>query len=124
MAHNSAATPSNPSPAAFTLGPWKVGERLASDNTIPVLQEWNGKGSRVVAYVTPKPCFEDMAAANARLIAAAPALLQALRDVIRSLDSLSSEVFDHHTPFSGLIDPRKASVVFDARAAISQATTL
>lgn len=48
-------------------------------------------------------------------------LILALGDAMRSLDSLSSEVFNHHTPLSGLIDPRKSSVYLAARATLNKA---
>lgn len=62
-------------------------------------------------------------AANARLIAAAPELLAALKDALRSLDSLSSEVFDHKTPLSGLIDPRNASTIRAGYSTIAKVTS-
>jgi hypothetical protein len=57
-----------------TPGPWKMHEREQSHNTIPVGDEFN-----IVAYVTPKPHYNDTQTTNARLIAAAPELLEALQ---------------------------------------------
>ena len=55
-----------------TPGPWKIGKRIEEDNTLPILG-----GGRLLglAYVAPRPFYEDNQAANARLIAEAPAML-------------------------------------------------
>jgi hypothetical protein len=57
-----------------TPGPWTVGEQNPADNTIAIKA---GKLSPL-AYCAPRPHWDDTQKANARLIAAAPDLLQAL----------------------------------------------
>ena len=57
-----------------TPGPWRIGSRLESDNTLEID---NGTKESPLAYVQPRACYDDTQHANARLMAAAPELLEA-----------------------------------------------
>lgn len=68
-----------------TPGPWMVGTRLDGDNTIKVGVPINeDKTLHTVAYIAPRPSYEkgNPQLSNARLIAAAPELLEACRAML------------------------------------------
>jgi hypothetical protein len=94
------AAPSGPVPSALTVdaplhtpGPWRVGyphDGITGPTASPLVW-WDGLkvgreiitvGSRVVAIVARDGGLSDEDRANARLIAAAPELLQALQDIL------------------------------------------
>ena len=68
----------------FTKGPWIVGDRDVNDNQLVIM---TGEGTPVwIAKVFPKPHYHpDEQRANARLIAAAPALYEALQACVDKL---------------------------------------
>jgi len=68
-----------------TPGPWKVGQYLGSLSSFYVHMDVGdkGRGSNVVDAVCGIDADERLA--NARLIAAAPCLLEALRDAMDAL---------------------------------------
>jgi hypothetical protein len=72
-------------PPAHTPGPWKVGTKHPGR-----VMAANGRGN-VIAYCTPHPDDTDSPteeeAANARLIAQAPALYEALKDCLERLEA-------------------------------------
>ena len=61
--------------ATHTPGPWKVGQR--SEGPYPFTVEGR---DRLVAMVEYEP--DDATSANARLIAAAPEMLEAIREIL------------------------------------------
>ena len=68
-----------------TPGPWVIGGSVISNGKIPVarvLHNGNGNPSRASDYDREAPRWVDGADANARLIAAAPDLLAALRELV------------------------------------------
>lgn len=69
-----------------TPGPWHVGERRADDNTLPISDLGNGAKGSALAYVSPRPFYADSQEANARLIAAAPEMLECLRKCVEFLE--------------------------------------
>lgn len=60
--------------AKHTPGPWKAASQDAETNEIPIKC-----GKSILARVAPRPHWDATQEANARLIAAAPAMLEALR---------------------------------------------
>ena len=76
--------------ADFTPGPWKMSEREPGDKEIFV--EAAGDGWHLLrATVDCDDCDTETAIANARLIAAAPALYEALRESAAAIESLIAE---------------------------------
>lgn len=63
--------------AQFTPGPWVIDPRHYWDKQIGIRQDADG-WHRLYCEVDRDDCDRDTAEANARLIAAAPALLEAL----------------------------------------------
>ena len=59
-----------------TPGPWTVASQDTETNEIPIKC-----GKSILARVAPRPHWDATQEANARLIAAAPAMLEALRAV-------------------------------------------
>lgn len=80
-----------------TPGPWTVGTRITDDNTLPI--ESGGKASPL-AYVAPRPFYDDTQAANARLIAAAPDLLNHLEGLQEMLAELGEELNGYNDDLS------------------------
>lgn len=77
--------------AGFTSTPWKVESRHAFGDGEVAVEPASGNGGRVIAL-----CYGTDAEANARLIAAAPSLYNALAQFVALLDagegSLSHEL--------------------------------
>ena len=88
-----------------TPGPWKIGMRPG-----PIV--YGPMGEQVCNMRAPL-LIEEENLANARLIAAAPAMLEALKDAIYHLEKLYIASTDH--------DHRAVKTLLDARAAISAA---
>lgn len=80
----------------YTPGPWMIGERRKDDNVLQLpivkqIDEDDPKSSYCVAWiVTGGPSIDDMA--NARLIAAAPKLLEALREIAKDQYGSSGKI--------------------------------
>jgi hypothetical protein len=91
-----------------TPGPWRV-EISNKSPSLNIVGANNYPIGRIPC--TPSICSDDEA--NARLIAAAPDLLSALRDM--------TDMFEHH--INGLLGPDDAAARWDnARAAVAKAT--
>lgn len=92
-----------------TPGPWRVSEKRG--DLIDIRHENNEPGamSLNLAQVVARQSWLKEAEANARLIAAAPELLEALREVIGSLGVM-------------VVDPDNCPEIIKARAAINKAT--
>jgi len=96
--------------STHTAGPWFV----TTDHTGKVATVYaDSEGARVCTFLgaVPRNLGPDSIAANARLIAAAPDLLDALKAIVKSLADQDDE---------GLIE--HAQPMIDARAAIKKAT--
>lgn len=91
--------------ATYTPGPWSIEKRPG-----PIYEIHASTDAVAVAYGT----HLDEDDANARLMAAAPELLEALRDVTRSFEELLAT--------SGDPDPGAGPFVLAAKAAIAKAT--
>ncbi len=83
-----------------TPGPWRVSNGGKGNTAVVTDREWP-KGNAVCLVADPPchdgegfPLSEDVVDANARLIAAAPALLEALEKLV--------ELAEPHTTFTGL----------------------
>lgn len=63
---------------SWTPGPWRIGSRLESDNTLEIC---NGTKESPLAYVSPRAFYDDTQVANARLISLAPRMVEVLRAV-------------------------------------------
>lgn len=72
--------------AKFTPGPWAVGRMLNPKNAMAII----GDGDTVVAIMPSDWNFCTYSPDDARLIAAAPDLLEALKDAV--------EYMKHHLP--------------------------
>lgn len=105
--------PAKPAPA-WTPGPWTIEPGQAPDGIGFAASIGNESGE--IAVAVP---HEDMDA-NARLIAAAPEMAEALRNVIRSLDSLCFSVFEIRASQKTPIDPRNAPTIQGARALLAR----
>lgn len=66
-----------------TPGPWQIGKRSLNDNSVSILGTESKKVTNCsfIAYVDPRPFYNDGQEANALLIAAAPDLLEACQAV-------------------------------------------
>jgi hypothetical protein len=64
--------------ATHTPGPWAVGTRDTADNTLAI---GDGGKASPLAYVSPRPFYDDTQEANARLIAAAPEMYEILQSI-------------------------------------------
>jgi hypothetical protein len=117
---------------SHTPGPWKVTESTASDGAINLYAEtdWpvNTPGQRSLAsmtgsaYTNPKKHYfnpETLEAnrANARLIAAAPDMLEALREILNEAEAYADYLR------SKALDEELERTIDQARAAIAKATT-
>lgn len=77
-----------------TPGPWRVAERC--NCMIDVLHDNNANGAitKALCRVQARDSWILEAEANARLIAAAPDLLEALRDMVSDRECLSQATID------------------------------
>jgi len=90
-----------------------IGERSTTeDNSIPV---HSGTKMSPLAYVSPRPQYNDTSEANARLIAAAPELLAALQYFATQLPGIIRQCCPQGVPME------VADAVDAARAAIQKA---
>lgn len=78
--------------AQHTPGPWKVGLRSEADGTIPVWTGREGPKAVGIADVVPHSFYRDAQLSNARLIAAAPTMLERGTALLEELDAL----LDYH----------------------------
>ena len=90
-----------------TKGPWKVGQYLGSLRQFVIHMDVGGNGRGSDVAFTSAAFGNDETIANARLIAAAPDLLEALKDMVDLVELMC--------PFDG---PQQRK----ARAAIARAT--
>lgn len=113
-----------PSAAAFTPGPWFLNPRPETDRDggQPVCTYGLGNGRNCIANVwgmASARVIDDAAMANARLIAAAPELLEALLGILEGIE-------DESGPNDGVdgvvLIPLFESQIATARAAIAKAT--
>lgn len=97
-----------------TPAPWTIGgPRLTALTAQPVYDVFMGAGDDGAIVEGAS------AAANARLIAASPALVEALQTILRSLE-FEQQMYGQHDPRRSTIDfPRAISI---ARAALDKAT--
>lgn len=65
-----------------TAGPWRIGSRCEDNNTLEIV---SGAKESPLAYVSPRPHYDDCQVSNAQLIAAAPELLEALQQAANQL---------------------------------------
>jgi len=66
-----------------TPGPWYVGDSIRSSDTVGICAEWEDgaeSGETTIAEVLPGP--DGVAQADARLIAAAPELLEGMKELL------------------------------------------
>jgi hypothetical protein len=111
--------------STFTPGPWIFGEALGPDRTIlfwEVSQHGAGRYRGHVAHVSPAESIDgitrDEALANARLIASAPDLLDALQDALEYIEACS----DVRDGPDGVPQPNRAMQLADPiRAVIAKA---
>ena len=96
--------------SAHTPGPWRFGETDKTFQHIDSDGRWWGL-AKVVITVSNDPCGEGLA--NARLIAAAPELLNELAHLVRLLQPLEE---------SGALNVPGLATLNAARAAIAKAT--
>lgn len=80
---------------AFTPGPWQIRDDMTPDGRLTVIGDVDGEyvdGRAHCTYKTIAVCEDDFgerlanAEANARLIAAAPDLYEALKDLARTVE--------------------------------------
>ncbi len=118
-ARNCADPDFNPQPpdtmnAKHTPAPWKV---LPGQDLVEIVKPNNGSGHNLIASLTESPLAILEVDANARLIAAAPALLEALKGALQHLATVT-----------GLPDkgkgrtPEQQAALDAASAAIARAT--
>lgn len=98
-----------------TPGPWRLDNNIAygwKTNPFSITVRKRGVHSTTVANIPAKQTISrDEAEANARLIAAAPELLEALQAIVKSLVDQDDEGMIEH-----------AQQMIDARVAIAKAT--
>jgi hypothetical protein len=75
--------------AGYTSGPWCVVERPYGSGTARSIKPLVGNSPIAQIYGDPRPALENDA--NARLIAAAPELYEALKEATDTLESLAAE---------------------------------
>lgn len=90
-----------------TPGPWSTDGFYIKD----------ARGYTTAYALTGAKCIKSDCEANAKLIAAAPEMLQALKWALKHLDELAEQFPDNAAWSYGAIDPRAL-----ARAAIAKAT--
>jgi hypothetical protein len=107
--------------AKHTPGPWKAGTARRSSNFGDMAAFVHGPGPAKIAKVwSGDPSDEtngNKAEANARLIAAAPDLLEALKDIVEQWDAAK----DPHSKAVALNSPKLWAALGEARAAIAKA---
>lgn len=92
---------STDSKAKYTPGPWKICKKFPHQKFIEVEhgdKHTKGAASLVIARVTCRTTWQEQQEANARLIAAAPELLEALQECVELLEFLSPEVRGGYSP--------------------------
>ena len=100
--------------AKHTPGPWTAASQDTETNEIPIK-----RGKSILARVAPRPHWDATQESNARLIASAPALLEALKSAVSYLEANRPkgnirEIFHQLNEYeNGVLKP--------ARAAIAQA---
>ena len=72
-----------------TKGPWRVSEKVGDFIHIRHDNNYPGAMSLNLAHITARASWSKEAEANARLIAAAPDLLEALQDALHAYDKHS-----------------------------------
>lgn len=73
--------------AAHTPGPWVIAGRAPHDNSIEIKTINPSENKRqFIAAVYPKPHYDDTQEADARLIVAAPDLLEAAKETLAQLN--------------------------------------
>lgn len=111
-----------------TPGPWKVSSERPLFGFWQVRQDplnWDGNGYQAICTVpasTKNTPYGDMFRANARLIAAAPDLLAALREIDRSWTKAFPQGPDGEFKFGIDIGEDHKTFWRNARAAIAKAT--
>jgi|SRR5579864_6445341 len=108
--------------ASHTPGPWEATKPALSceihANKIHVASAF----AKVPAGTSDRYILEPEAEANARLIAAAPELLEALKETLRALEShLNESTRDHNLGNVDLLCPCSQNEVVRAKAAIAKA---
>ena len=93
--------------AKHTPGPWTAASQDAETNEIPIKS-----GKSILARVAPRPHWDATQESNARLIAAAPALLIELKNTVAAIEKWGKE----HPESGGWI-----GVIHGALKAIAQA---
>lgn len=86
--------------AGFTPGPWSVGERRFGGSTQIVYAQFKGLVCEVQRPVIKGIADDEGLTANARLIAAAPELYEALHDLLQTAD----EEGHYHDLNDGVVD--------------------
>ena len=107
----------------FTPGPWTLCRTIDGEKTVAfhVAADPHGSLHPVVEYREGKVRAPEEIEANARLISAAPELVEALRDVTQHLHVLSAGEVDD--PKAGITGWRECHEAIDrARAALAKAT--
>lgn len=106
---------------AHTPGPWRI---TGSDAHGGMIHSDDGRIIAAWPYESPHSPESGQAMANARLIAAAPAMLDALRACVESLQETSGCASCHEIDCGscGQCDCELSETLTYARAAIEQAT--
>ena len=99
-----------------TKGPWKVGQYLGSLSSFHVHMDAGNKGGGIVVVEAVAGITTEQRLANARLIAAAPELLDALKIAEKKLVELENAVS------GGDDEIYVEGAILTARAAIAKAT--
>lgn len=103
-----------------TPGPWKLFRTQAS--AIDIGPDENHLVCRVFKLPSFSPWLPEHAEGNAALIAAAPALLAALEETLRALEThLDEACRDHNIKSRHLLCPCQDNEAHRARAAIARA---
>jgi hypothetical protein len=110
-------------PITHTPGPWELGSKEHGDEyALCIVQNSSWRGQQFIARAEPFGAHEGMdeAEANARLIAAAPELLEALKAFFAAWDMLPNGVYDKEV-IEHWIETELSDKVRLMRAAIAKA---